>query len=176
MRRGARYNWQRWGDGEHRNAIHSHSHAIKATQTLLFWLLVLGIMLWLEGYVRDQFVSALQISGQVDRGRRGWTDDQVESLLNDTLLVFGSLVILLAPMALALAIGETRPGGAGWKLLTFVCCALAAWFIIFPSNLLIALVAWALAWACAMARRMISIDAVPDPRGLRRTSPSCPIY
>jgi len=93
-------------------------------QTLLFWLLVLGIMivgvLWLEGYVRDQFVSALQISGQVDRGRRGWTDDQVESLLNDTLLVFGSLAILLAPMALALAIGETRPGGAGWKLLTFI--------------------------------------------------------
>jgi hypothetical protein len=42
-------------------------------------LLVLGIMivgvLWLEGYVRDQFVSALQVSSQVDRGPRGWTSD-----------------------------------------------------------------------------------------------------
>jgi len=129
-------------------------------QTLLFWLLVLGIMivgvLWLEGYVRDQFVSALQISGQVDRGRRGWTDDQVESLLNDTLLVFGSLAILLAPMALALAIGETRPGGAGWKLLTFICCTVAAWFLFFAetSGLVIAFVAWLLAWASAMAMRM----------------------
>src|SRR6516164_4348002 len=125
-------------------------------QTLLFWLLVLGIMLWLEGYVRDQFVSALQVSSQVDRGRRGFTDDQVESLLNDTLLVFGSLAILLAPMALALAIGETRPGGAGWKLLTFICCAVAAWFLFFAetSGLVIAFVARLLAWACALAMRM----------------------
>jgi hypothetical protein len=38
----------------------------------------------------------------------------------------GGLVILLAPMALGLA--ETGPGGAGWKLLTFLCCAFAAWF------------------------------------------------
>ena len=79
-----------------------------------FGLLVLGTMivgvLWLEEYVRDQFVSALQISSQVDRGRRGWTGDQVDSLLKDTLLVFGPLAILLAPMALALAIAETRPG------------------------------------------------------------------
>jgi len=60
-------------------------------QTLLLWLVVLGIMvvgvLWLEGYVRDQFVSALQISGQADRSRRGWTGDQVDSLLKDTLLI-----------------------------------------------------------------------------------------
>ena len=35
------------------------------------------------------------------------------SLLNDSLLIFGSLAILLAPMALALA--EMGPGGAGWK-------------------------------------------------------------
>ena len=86
-------------------------------QTLLLGLLVLGIIivgvLWLEGYVRDQFVSALQISGQVDHGRRGWTGDQIDSLLNDTLLICASLAILLAPMALALAIGETKPGGAG---------------------------------------------------------------
>ena len=99
---------------------------------------------------------------------------RMDPVTSDGLLIFGFLAVVLAPMALALA--ETGPGGAGWKLLTFVCCALAAWFIIFPSNLRIALVAWALAWACAMARRMISIDAVPDPRGLRRTSPSCPIY
>jgi hypothetical protein len=129
-------------------------------QTLLLGLLVLGIMivgvLWLEGYVRDQFVSALQISGQVDRGRRGWTDDQLESLLEDTFLVFGSLAILLAPMALALAIGETKPGGAGWKLLTFICCAVAAWFLFFAdtSGLVIAFMAWLLAWACAMVRRI----------------------
>jgi hypothetical protein len=42
----------------------------------------------------------------------------MESLLNDSLLVFGGLAILLAPMALALA--NTGPGGAGWKLLTFL--------------------------------------------------------
>jgi hypothetical protein len=31
--------------------------------------------------VRDQFVNALQISSQVDRRRRGWSGDQVDSLL-----------------------------------------------------------------------------------------------
>jgi len=129
-------------------------------QTLLLGLAVLGIiivgLLWLEGYVRDQFVSALQVSSQVDRGRRGWTGDQVDSLLKDSLLVFGSLAVLLAPMALALAIGETRPGGAGWKLLTFVCCAVAAWFLFFAetSGLVVAFVVWLLAWACALAMRM----------------------
>jgi hypothetical protein len=50
----------------------------------------------------------------------------MDSLLFDSLLIFGSLAILLAPMALALA--NTGPGGAGWKLLTFLCCAFAAWF------------------------------------------------
>ena len=129
-------------------------------QTLLLGLLVLGIIivgvLWLEGYVRDQFVSALQISSQVDRGHRGWTGDQIDSLLNDTLLVFGSLATLVAPMALALAIGETRSGGAGWKLLTLICCTVAAWFLFFAdsSGPVIAFVAWLLAWACALAMRM----------------------
>jgi hypothetical protein len=129
-------------------------------QTLLLGLLVLGIMIvgvsWLEGYVRDQFVSALQIGSQVDRGSRGWTGDRVDSLLNDILLVFGSLAILLAPMALALAIAETRPGGGGWKLLTFLCCTVAAWFLFFAetSGLVIALVTLLLAWACALAMRM----------------------
>ena len=98
---------------------------------------------------------------------------RMDPVTSDGLLILGFLAVVLAPMALALA--ETG-GGAGWKLLTFLCCAFAAWFFVFASNVLIALVAWALAWACAMARRMISIDAVPDPRGLRRTSPSCPIY
>jgi hypothetical protein len=113
-------------------------------------------LLWLEGYVRDQFVNALQVSGQVDRGRRGWSGAQVESLFEDTLLVFGSLAILLAPMALALAIAETRPGGAGWKILTFICCAVAAWFLFFAgtSGLVVAFVVWLLAWACALAMRM----------------------
>ena len=50
----------------------------------------------------------------------------MESLLNDSLLVFGGLAILLAPMALALA--NTGPGGAGWRLFTFLCCTFAAWF------------------------------------------------
>jgi hypothetical protein len=76
----------------------------------------------------------------------------MESLLGAALLVFGSLAILLAPMALALA--ETGPSGAGWKLLTFLCCAFAAWFFFFTSSLLIALAAWLLAWACAVAMRM----------------------
>jgi len=129
-------------------------------QTLLVGLVVLGIMivgvLWLEGYVRDQFVNAFQVSSQVDRGRRGWTSNQVDSLITDTLLVFGSLAILLAPMALALVIGEMRPGGAGWKLLTFICCAVAAWFLFFAetSGLVIAFVVWLLAWTCALAMRM----------------------
>jgi hypothetical protein len=76
----------------------------------------------------------------------------MDPVTSDGLLILGFLAVVLAPMALALA--QTGPGGAGWKLLTFVCCALAAWFIIFPSNLLIALVAWSLAWACAMAMRI----------------------
>jgi hypothetical protein len=54
----------------------------------------------------------------------------MESLLNVSLLVFGSLAILLAPMALALA--KTGPGGAGWTLLTFLCCTVAAWFFFSP--------------------------------------------
>jgi hypothetical protein len=57
-------------------------------------------------------------------------------LLNDSVLIIGFLAIVLAPLTLVL---DTGPGGAGWKLLTFLCCAFAAWFFIFPSNLLIAL-------------------------------------
>jgi hypothetical protein len=72
----------------------------------------------------------------------------MDGRLNDSLLVFGSLAILLAPLTLA-----TGPGGAGWKLLTFLCCTFAAWFF-FASSLLIPLVARRLAWACAMAMRM----------------------
>jgi hypothetical protein len=74
----------------------------------------------------------------------------------DTLLIVGSLAILLAPMALALAIGETKPSGAGWKLLTFICCAVAAWFLFFAetSGLVIAFVVWLLARACALVIRM----------------------
>jgi hypothetical protein len=125
-------------------------------QILLLGLVVLGIMIvgvfWVEGYDRDQYVNALQISGQVAQGHGARRAQQVDSALNDSLVIFGFLAILLAPMALALA--ETGPGGAGWKLLTFLCCAFAAWFLIFPSNLLIAVVAWVLAWAVAMAMRM----------------------
>jgi hypothetical protein len=78
--------------------------------------------------------------------------DQMRQLLNDSLLIFGFLAIVLAPLTLVL---DTGPGGAGWKLLTFLCCTLTAWFFFFGSNQLIALVAWALAWACAMAMRII---------------------
>lgn len=72
----------------------------------------------------------------------------MDPVLNDALLVFGSLAVVLSPMALALA--NTEPGGAGWKLLTFLCCTFAAWSFFFPSSLLIALVAWVLAWVWAM--------------------------
>jgi hypothetical protein len=73
-------------------------------------------------------------------------------VLNDSLLIFGFLAIVLAPMAFALA--GTGPGGAASKLLTFLCCTFAAWLFIFASNLRLALVAWVLAWACAMAMRV----------------------
>jgi hypothetical protein len=76
----------------------------------------------------------------------------VDSLLSDSLLVFGSLAILLAPLTLALA--KPEPGGAGWTLLTFLCCTFAAGFFFFSSSLPIPLVAWLLAWASAMVMRM----------------------
>jgi hypothetical protein len=63
----------------------------------------------------------------------------MDSVLNDSLLILGGLVILLAPLTLAIA--ETRLGGAGSKLLTFLRCTFAAWFFLFDPNQLIALVA-----------------------------------
>jgi hypothetical protein len=77
---------------------------------------------------------------------------RVESLLNDSLLVFGSLTILLMPMAFALA--KPGPSGGGWTVLTFLGCSFAACFFFFDLGLLNLLVAWLLAWACAMATRM----------------------
>jgi len=50
----------------------------------------------------------------------------MDSVLNEGLLIFGGFVVLLAPLVLALA--ETGPGGAGWTLLTALCCTFAAWF------------------------------------------------
>jgi hypothetical protein len=76
----------------------------------------------------------------------------VESLLSDSFLVFGSLAILLSPSAFALA--KPGPGGEAWTVLTFLCCSFAAWFLFFDSNLQVPLVAWLLAWACALARQM----------------------
>jgi hypothetical protein len=107
-------------------------------------------LLWLQGY--DQYVNALQISGEVAQGRGAPSGQRADSALNDSLLIFGFLVVLLAPMAWALA--EMGPGGAGWKGLTFLCCAVAAWFFFFGSNQLIALVAWLLASAFALVMRM----------------------
>jgi hypothetical protein len=69
-----------------------------------------------------------------------------DPVLTDGLLIFGFLAVVLAPMALALA----YTGGAGWKLLTFLCCAFAWWSFFFGPGLVIAIVAWVLAWACAM--------------------------
>jgi hypothetical protein len=41
-------------------------------------------------------------------------------------------------------------------LLTFICCAVAAWFLFFAetSGLVIAFVAWLLAWGVALVMRM----------------------
>ena len=72
-------------------------------------------------------------------------------LLLDSLLIFGFLAIVLAPLSVVI---DTGPGRAGWKLLTFLCCTLTAWFFFFGSNQLIALVAWVFAWASAMAMRI----------------------
>jgi hypothetical protein len=68
-------------------------------------------------------------------------------LLNDSVLIIGFLAIVLTPLTLVL---DRGPGGAGWKLLTFLCCVFAAWSFFSGSGLVIALVAWVLAWACAM--------------------------
>jgi hypothetical protein len=122
----------------------------------VFLFFVTDGLLWLEGYVPDQYVNALQVSGQLDHGRGGRSGPQMDSVLNDNLLIFGGLVILLAPMALALV--DTGPGGTGWKLLTFLCCACAAWWFFFASGSLIPLVDWLLAWASAMAMRMMKLN------------------
>ena len=73
-------------------------------------------------------------------------------LLNDSVLIIGFLAIVLAPLTL---VPDTGPGGAGWKLLTFLCCGLAWGVLVFTSSLLIAVVTWLLAWAIAMAMRII---------------------
>jgi hypothetical protein len=118
----------------------------------VFLYFVTGGLLWLEGYVRDQHVNALQISGQVAQDLGARSGQQVDTAFNDSLLIFGFLAILLAPMAFALA----KTGTAGWKVSTFLCCTVAAWFLVFAetSGLLVALVAWLLAWACALAIRI----------------------
>jgi hypothetical protein len=78
---------------------------------------------------------------------------RVESLLSGSFLVFGALAILLAPLALALA--KPGPGGEGWTILTLLCCTFAAGFFFFASDdLSVTLVAWLLAWTCAMIRQM----------------------
>jgi hypothetical protein len=92
-------------------------------------------------------VKLLEDGGAGSAGRIA----QMRQLLNDSLLIFGFVAIVLAPLTLVL---DTGPGGAGWKLLTFLCCTLTAWLFFFGSNQLIALVAWALAWACAIAMRI----------------------
>ena len=55
---------------------------------------------------------------------------RVESLLNDSLLILGFLVVVLAPMALALA--ENGPGGTGWKLLTLSLLCLRCMVLYLP--------------------------------------------
>jgi hypothetical protein len=96
--------------------------------------------------MQNMWAMEHQLEASAAAGRR------VESLLSDSFLVFGSLAILLAPLALALA--KPGPGGEGWTILTLLCCIFAAGFFFFASDLTVALVAWLLAWTCAMIRRM----------------------
>ena len=72
----------------------------------VFLFFVTGGLSWLEGYVSDQYV-AVKVSRQLVHGSGGWSDPQMDSVLNDSLLIFGGLVILLAPLTLAIA--ETGP-------------------------------------------------------------------
>jgi hypothetical protein len=106
-------------------------------------LIVVGIFWFYVKKALTMITDQLQISARASR---------VESLLNDSLLVFGSLAILLMPLAFALA--KPGPGGEAWTVLTFVCCSFAAWFFFFDSSLQVPLLSWLLAWACAMAGRV----------------------
>jgi hypothetical protein len=117
--------------------------------------MIVGV-LWLEGYVRDQFVSALQITGQVDRGRRGLTDDQVDSLVKDTLLgfrVIGDPSCAAGPR-LRYRRDETRRCRLETPYVPLLYCRRMVSFLRETSGLVIALVAWLLAWACALAMPM----------------------
>ena len=76
----------------------------------------------------------------------------MDSLLNDGPLIFGSLAILLAPMAARSSQDGTRRCGLETPhvALLYLRCVV----LFFASSMLIALVAWVLAWACAMPMRM----------------------
>ena len=92
-------------------------------QTLLLGLVVLGMMmivglLWLEGY--DQYVNALQISGQVAQGRGARSGQQVDSALNDSLLIFG----FFAHPPCANGLGSSRDGTWRCSLETPLVCLL----------------------------------------------------
>src|SRR5262249_21523458 len=102
-----------------------------------------------HGTVRRR-ASAEKADGGMNRGGavRGWIP-----VTSDGLIILGFLAVVLAPMALALAVPS---GSAVWELITFLCCAFAAWSFIFSSNLLIAITAWVLAWACAMVVRRLN--------------------
>jgi len=78
---------------------------------------------------------------------------RMDPVTSDGLIILGFLAVVLAPMALAL----TAPSGSAvWELITFLCCAFAAWSFMFSSNLVIAITAWVLAWACAMVVRRLN--------------------
>ncbi len=47
---------------------------------------------------------------------------QMDAAINDSLLIFGALAILLAP--LTLVIDQTGHGGTAWKLLSFFAVSL----------------------------------------------------
>jgi hypothetical protein len=57
-----------------------------------------------------------------------------------------------------LSFGGADPQACTIRLLTFLCCACAAWWFFFASASLIPLVAWLLAWASAMAMRMMRLN------------------
>src|SRR6516164_6016973 len=95
-------------------------------------------------------------------------------IFNDSLIILGFLAIVLAPMALALA--EPGPGGAGWKLLAFVCCALAAWvFFRLKSTHRICDVGLSVGMRDGHANKQLQSTPCVI-RESQRTSPSCRSY
>ena len=74
----------------------------------------------------------------------------MDSVLTDGLLIFGGLVILLAPLPRSSRYGTWR---CRMEAPHVSLLYLRGVVLFFGSNQLIALVAWLLAWVCAMVRQ-----------------------